>query len=175
MKILADKCFHACVGHSPELAFVTNVTSGEQNLESPNNARRAQKESVMTTQTIETAPTMMDKPHQPQPPRATGGRWIWIVGGLAAIAILVAALVLALVRNVALQDQLASCNALAAKRVTETNEMARQMGTAARLSLAKLDEEEDPEPAAPPVIKDQPVGTDTGTDALKHEGTEKWP
>lgn len=125
----------------------------------------------MTSKTIETAPTMMNTPRQPL--RPPSNRWIWVVVGLA-FAILIAALVLANFRNLALQERLANCKAAAAKCVTDANEMARQVGNAARISLDKLDDEEDSEPAEQPVVQDQPIGIDAGTDSLKHEGTEKW-
>jgi hypothetical protein len=88
-----------------------------------------------------------------------------------AIATLVAALALAIARNIVLQEKLANCRTFAAKCVTETNEMARQCGLAARVSLEKSSDQE-ATTADDSTEEDAPM--DGGIDGSEPRPAEKW-
>ena len=120
--------------------------------------------------TIGDAATVVDPARQSHiPPRIPSvgiPKWaLWLI-----IVMAVAAVVVVVARNLDMQTQLANtqtqlakCKAEAAKCVAENNELARQFGVAARISLEKLDEEEASEAAEAPV-KEKTPAVDTGTD-----------
>ena len=123
----------------------------------------------MTKNTIETAETVVDTPHnRPQPPR---NRWPWVFVGLA-IALLVVSLALALTRNVTLQKRVAHAEQIADERAEEIRQMSRQCGIAARVSLETLSDPE--EAAADDPAEEETPALDAGIDNSPPSKVQRW-
>lgn len=106
-------------------------------------------------------------------PRGNGSlALVWALG--VALALLSAALILALVRNATLQKRVDRAERIADERAGEIKEMAHQCGIAARVSLEKLSEADEPEAADESAAKDEAVGVDSGIDGGKRKETERW-